>query len=89
MSEPIDITNLEFYREPTVKKHMVTIQGIEIEVGLARKLEILRAGEDKYMLENNAVVLKPKPKTNRRFLELHTDENGYNFYDNYQVIKKY
>ena len=80
MSEFIDITDPKFYRKPVVKKHMVTIQGTEIEVDLAKKLEIQRAGEDKYMLQNNEVVLKPKPKTNRRFPELCTDENGYDFY---------
>ena len=66
---------------PVVKKHVVTIQGKEIEVDLAKKLQIQRAGEDKYMLQNNEVVLKPKPKTNRRFPELRTDENGYNFHE--------
>ena len=66
---------------PVVKKHVVTIQGKEIEVDLAKKLQIQRAGEDKYMLQNNVVVLIPIPKTNRRFPELRTDENGYNFHE--------
>ena len=66
---------------PVVKKHIVTIQGKEIEVELAKKIEIMRSGEDKYMLQNNTVVLRPSPKTNRRFPELRTDENGYNFHE--------
>ena len=66
---------------PVVKKHVVTIQGKEIEVDLAKKLEIQRAGEDKYMLQNNEIVLEPRPRTNRRFPELRTDKNGYNFHE--------
>ena len=65
---------------PVVKKHVVTIQGKEIEVDLAKKLQIQRAGEDKYMLENNAVVLKPIPKTNRTFSVLTKNHRGYSFY---------
>ena len=66
--------------EPVVKKHMVTIQGKEIEVDLAKKLEIQQAREDKYMLENNEVVLRPRPKTNRTFSVLTKNDRGYSFY---------
>ena len=66
---------------PVVKKHVVTIQGKEIEVDLAKKLEIQQAGEDKYMLENNEVVLRPKPKTNRTFSVLTKNDRGYSFYN--------
>ena len=37
--------------KPVVKKHTVTIQGNEVEVSLGKKLEIMRAGEDKYILK--------------------------------------
>jgi hypothetical protein len=53
--------------KPVAKKHTVTVQGKEIEVSLEKKLEIQRAGEDKYMLEGKDIVLIPKPKTARRF----------------------
>ena len=66
--------------EPRVKKHMVTIQGKEIEVELAKKIEIMRSGEDKYMLEGDEIIMKPIPKTNKKFPVLCTDENGYKFY---------
>ena len=62
------------------KVHTVNIQGKEIEVNLAKKLEIQQAGEDKYMLENNEVVLRPKPKTNRTFSVLTKNDRGYSFY---------
>jgi len=72
----------QYQKKGIVKKtHTVVIQGKTIEVDLAKKLEIMRAGEDKYILNGNDIELKPKPKTNRKFPELRTDENGYNFYD--------
>jgi hypothetical protein len=53
--------------QPRVKKYWVTIQGRSIEVSLEKKLEILRAGEDRYMLDGETVKLKPVTKTKRRF----------------------
>ena len=53
--------------EPYVKKHMVTIQGKKIQVSLDKKLEILKAGEEKYMLQGDNIILKPVSKTQRRF----------------------
>ena len=81
MPELIDITSPEFHRKLVVKKHTAIIEGKEVEVTLQQKIEINQTGEDKYILKGNDVVLKPRPKTNRRFPELRTDENGYNFYD--------
>jgi len=52
---------------PPVKKHMVTIQGKTIEVSLEKKLEILRTGEDRFMLDGTTIKLKPVKKTKRRF----------------------
>ena len=42
------------------KKHFVKVGGKEIEVSLEKKLEIIRRGEDRYMLEENQIVLKPE-----------------------------
>ena len=35
------------------KKHFATIQGVEKEVSLQKKLEILKHGEENYMLKGN------------------------------------
>lgn len=67
--------------KPVPKKHVVTIQGKEIQVSLQKKLEIQRAGEDNYMLVDNKIVLKPKPKAHRKFPVLCQTEHGYSFYD--------
>lgn len=53
--------------KPVVKKHMVTIQGKQIEVDLQKKLEIQSKGEDKYMLEGNNIVSIPTRKVDQRF----------------------
>ena len=76
MPKPVDITSPEFFKKPIVKKFKVTIEGKELEVELKKKLEIQQVGEDKYMLEGNNIVLKPKPKTNRTFpmLEAHNQD---------------
>ena len=59
--------------KPATKKHTVTIQEKVIEVTLEKKLEIQRAGEDKYMLEGSKIILRPRKKTNRRFPVLEQD----------------
>tara|TARA_B100001059_G_C17476879_1_gene399763 strand:- start:134 stop:436 length:303 start_codon:yes stop_codon:yes gene_type:complete len=64
------------------KKHFVMIDGNEIEVTLEKKLEIMRHGEDKYMVEDSKVVLKPIPKIKSKFKKLIESEKGYYFVDN-------
>lgn len=53
--------------EPRVKKHTVNIQGKKIEVTLEKKLEILKTGEERYILKGDTIVLKPVSKAQRRF----------------------
>ena len=67
-------------REP--KKHFVMIDGNAIEVTLEKKLEIMRHGEDKYMIEDSKLVLKPIPKIKSKFKKLIESEKGYHFVDN-------
>ncbi len=67
-------------RQP--KKHFVMIDGNKIEVTLEKKLEIMRHGEDKYMIEDSKVVLKPIPKIKSKFKKLIVSEKGYHFVDN-------
>jgi len=56
--------------KPAIKKHSVTIQGKTIEVSLEKKLEILKKGEDRFMLDGTTIKLKPLTKTKRRFAVL-------------------
>ena len=65
---------------PQPKKHFVTIDGKEIEVTLQKKLEIMKHGEDAYML-NPDIVLRPKPKAKTRYSVLKKAEKGYAFQD--------
>ena len=67
-------------RQP--KKHFVMIDGNKIEVTLEKKLEIMRHGEDKYMVKDSKVVLKPIPKIKSKFRKLIKSEKGYYFVDN-------
>ncbi len=62
------------------KKHFVTIEGKKIEVSLQKKLEIMKHGEDEYML-NPDIVLRPKPKAKTRYSVLKKAEKGYAFQD--------
>ena len=48
---------------PKKKIHTVSIQGQEIEVSLQKKLEILRAGESAYILQDGKILPRPKKKT--------------------------
>jgi len=66
--------------KPVVKKHTVTIQGNEVEVSLGKKLEIMRAGEDKYILKGNEIVVKPMSKNKRQFPTLKKDKMGCHFH---------
>ena len=66
-------------REP--KKHFVTVEGKRIEVSLEKKLEIIKHGEESYMLEDGNIVLKPTPKLKSKFKKLLASENGYHFVD--------
>jgi hypothetical protein len=67
-------------REP--KKHFVMIDGNEIEVTLEKKLEIMRHGEDKYMIKDSKIVIKAIPKIKSKFKKLFVSEKGYHFVDN-------
>lgn len=63
------------------KKHFVTVDGKQIEVKLEKKLEMLRHGEESYMLDEGQIVLKPKPRLKSKFRKLLASENGYHFID--------
>ena len=68
----------KFVKVPPRKKHFVTIDGKKIEVTLERKQEIMKLGEDAYML-NPDIVLRPVPKSKTRYTVLKKADKGYTF----------
>jgi len=64
------------------KVHTVTIQGKEIEVSLEKNLEIMKHGEEAYMLEAGKIVRKPIKKNGLTRPVLKKSDRGYKFYDN-------
>ena len=70
-------------KEPEKKKiYTVNIQGKEIEVSLEKSLEIMKHGEESYMLEDGKIVRRPIKKNNLRKSVLKKSDKGYKFYDN-------
>ena len=63
------------------KKHFVTIQGQVKEVSLRKKIEILKHGEENFLLKGNEIELKPKPKLKTTYPVLKEVEKGYHFID--------
>ena len=69
--------------KPKKKKiYTVNIQGKEIEVSLEKSLEIMRCGEELYMLEGGKIVRRPIKKNNLRKSVLKKSDKGYKFYNN-------
>ena len=71
---------------PPVKKkiHTVTIQGKTIEVGLEKRLEILKAtnGEDGFILDGDKIISKPVEKKGKRKLAtLKKGKTGCHFHN--------
>ena len=73
----------KFVKVPPPKKHFVTIDGRKIQVPLAKKLEIMRLGEEAYMLKPGKhhpdIVLRPVPKPKTRYTVLKKSDKGYTF----------
>ena len=66
------------------KKHFVTVEGKKLEVDLVKKLEIIRNGEQNYMVKpkGNDFELILKPKINKRgYKLLKKTDQGYVFHD--------
>tara|TARA_Y100001935_G_C17310774_1_gene515957 strand:+ start:6920 stop:7222 length:303 start_codon:yes stop_codon:yes gene_type:complete len=62
------------------KKHFVKVDGKNFEVSLQKKLEIMKVGEDNYMVQGQDIVKKPKLKFRTRFSKLKTVKIGYKFH---------
>ena len=70
-------------KEPEKKKiYTVNIQGKEIEVSLEKSLEIMKHGEEAYMLEGGKIVPRPIKKNDIKRPVLKKSDKGYKFYDN-------
>lgn len=70
-----------FSSRENTKKHTVKIQNMQIEVSLDKKIEIMKAGEQMFMVEDGEVVLRPLTKTRRKFAILRKNTKGYHFYN--------
>ena len=72
-------------KAPLPKKHFVSIDGRKIQVPLAKKLEIMKLGEDAYMLKpakhHPEIVLRPVPKRKTGYTVLRKADKGYAFQD--------
>ena len=69
-------------KAPKEKKYTVAIEGKEIEVSLEKSLEIMRCGEEAYMIESGKIVPRPIKKNNLRKSVLKKSDKGYKFYNN-------
>ena len=63
------------------KKHFVTIQDTKIEVSLQKKLEIIKHGEQNYIMKGGEIVIKTKPKAKTQYSVLKRSKKGYRFYE--------
>jgi len=71
----------ELLPPPKKKTHTVVIQGQEIEVTLEKKLQVQRAGEYAFILDNGKIVPKPKQKNKLQCKVLVKADMGGHFYD--------
>lgn len=66
-------------------KHFVTIEGKRYQVNLQKKLEIMRNGEQNYMIKpakfGPEILLKPIPKATTEYSVLKKADKGYSFLD--------
>ena len=72
------LRNLPIQKE---KKHFVIIQGQQKEVTLEKKLEIIKNGEENYVVKDNTIKKKPELKIKSIYPVLKNVEKGYHFVD--------
>jgi len=66
-------------QQPREKKHFVTIEGIQFEVSLEKKLEVLKNGEQNYILSKSGITLRKPAVRKVRYSVLKTADKGYSF----------
>jgi hypothetical protein len=65
-----------------VKKHFVDIDGKQHEVSLEKKLEVLKHGEENFVLKDGKIVLRPPLKRKTVYPVLKEVDRGYVFEQN-------
>jgi len=61
------------------KRHFVTVEGQKVEITLDKKLEIMKHGEENYMLKGKEIILRPRPKPKTAHSVLRKAVKGYVF----------
>lgn len=64
---------------PPVKRHFVTVQGKQCEVSLEKKLEVIKNGEENYVITKFGIALRMPSRPKTRFTVLKEADNGYKF----------
>ena len=76
---------LQGFKPRPEKKHFVNIEGKEYQVRLKKKLEIMKPGEENYMIRpakfGPEILLRPTQKRKHRYSVLKPATKGYVFED--------
>ena len=76
---------LQGFKPRPEKKHFVNIEGKEYQVSLKKKLEIMKPGEENYMIRpakfGPEILLRPTQKRKHRYSVLKPATKGYVFED--------
>lgn len=71
-----DLLNLP---QAKLKKHFVDIGGKQVEVSLEKKLEVIKNGEENYVLTKFGIALRKPTKPRTRYSVLKKVDKGYSF----------
>ena len=73
---------LSSHKQKEKVKHTVTIDQVQYEVSLEKKLEVIRHGEENYMIVNSEIIKKPRQAKLIKHSLLKRANTGYKFFDN-------
>ena len=73
---------LSSHKQTEKVKHMITISGVQHQVSLDKKLEVIKHGEENFMIVNNEIVKKPRQAKVMKHRLLKSSDTGYKFFDN-------
>ena len=73
---------LSSHKQIEKAKHTVTIASKQYEVSLEKKLEVIKHGEENYMIVDNEIVKKPVQAKVIKHSLLKLADKGYKFVDN-------
>jgi SOS-response transcriptional repressor LexA len=66
-------------KPPKAKKFFITVEGVEHEVPLEKKLWAMKVGESNLRIENGNIVLVKIDKARAKYRTLQKADNGYFF----------